>query len=281
MGRGLFIGAALLLFATSPVLAQTRTLSGTIVDASGAAVQGASVTLMAPSVRETAITDSNGEYRFRNVTPGTYQVSRLPGRLLSRDARQHRGGWRGCHVAADCGGGGADERNGGRERLESGDPAHQRARHHDGAGRERAGVDVGAEFRRPAAQRPRHECDSDLGTRHQSHLARGDEHARDLATGAARRPFDLSRFLRPHLVGLHSDQPRRHQADRSRARTGVRGMGSERADRSSEYHHEVATRGTGHDRHLQRRRHGSRRGIDQQDEAPAKCWEPRSAPRRS
>ena len=74
MGRGLFIGAALFLLATSPVLAQTRTLSGTIVDDSGAAVQGASVTLMAPPVRETAITDSNGEYRFRNVPPGTYQV---------------------------------------------------------------------------------------------------------------------------------------------------------------------------------------------------------------
>ena len=76
----------------------------------------------------------------------------------------------------------------------------------------------------------------------------GDQHAGDLAAGAARRPFPLSRFLRTDPVGLRADQPRRHQADRGRARAGIRGVGRERADRRRQHHHEVAAGGAGHDR---------------------------------
>src|SRR4051794_24146058 len=74
MQRALWIGMALFLCATSTLIAQTRSVSGIIADTSGAAVQGVTVTLIAPAVRQTTITDSTGAYRFRDVAPGTYQV---------------------------------------------------------------------------------------------------------------------------------------------------------------------------------------------------------------
>lgn len=54
--------------------------SGTVADSSGAVVPGATITLTGPSGGQVAISGSAGEYRFRNLAPGTYQLSiALPG----------------------------------------------------------------------------------------------------------------------------------------------------------------------------------------------------------
>jgi outer membrane receptor for ferrienterochelin and colicins len=67
---------AIVLFAAR-AMAQTSIVSGTVVDESGAAVPGATVTLSAPSVREVTTTGPTGDYRFANIAPGTYQISVL------------------------------------------------------------------------------------------------------------------------------------------------------------------------------------------------------------
>ena len=57
--------------------AQTGSVSGTVVDESGAGVPGATVTLSGASLRETSVTGLTGEYRFATVAPGTYEISVL------------------------------------------------------------------------------------------------------------------------------------------------------------------------------------------------------------
>src|SRR5438067_2177623 len=66
----LLVPAAYAQFDTAAVL-------GTVADANGAAVPGATVTLknMATGVTATARTDENGNYQFFNVKIGAYQVS--------------------------------------------------------------------------------------------------------------------------------------------------------------------------------------------------------------
>ena len=54
--------------------AQTASVSGTVVDQSGAAVPGATITLSGPSAASTT-TGSAGDYHFRNVAAGTYRVT--------------------------------------------------------------------------------------------------------------------------------------------------------------------------------------------------------------
>src|SRR5215471_21201485 len=53
------------------------TLSGTVTDTSGAAVVGAQLTLTnkAQQFEQKFISNDRGEYTFRNLTPGTYDLS--------------------------------------------------------------------------------------------------------------------------------------------------------------------------------------------------------------
>jgi hypothetical protein len=55
----------------TPASAQTGSVVGRVVDENGAALRGASVTLVGPNTRDTAPTDASGEYRFERGRPGT------------------------------------------------------------------------------------------------------------------------------------------------------------------------------------------------------------------
>ena len=70
--------AALVCFASRPVFAQTITgvVSGTVVDGTGAAVPGASVTLVnsGTGLRQSATTEATGGFVFLSVQPATYSV---------------------------------------------------------------------------------------------------------------------------------------------------------------------------------------------------------------
>ena len=57
-----------------PAAAQTAVVSGTVIDQSGAAVPGATVTLLGPG-GSTTISGSRGDYSFRNVAAGTYRIT--------------------------------------------------------------------------------------------------------------------------------------------------------------------------------------------------------------
>ena len=71
--RGLGLLLAVLVVA-SPVRAQTAGISGTVVDETGAVIPGATVTLIGPDTRHIDISGTNGEYRFDNLSPGTYEI---------------------------------------------------------------------------------------------------------------------------------------------------------------------------------------------------------------
>lgn len=71
---------ALLLIVTLPVLGQesssiTGGLSGAVTDATGAAIPGATVTLVGPQGTHALITDSLGHYAASGLTPGFYDVT--------------------------------------------------------------------------------------------------------------------------------------------------------------------------------------------------------------
>src|SRR6266852_8964029 len=69
----LVLGIALTL--ARPAQAQTATLSGSVLDESGASVPGATVQLTCPGVRASTISGPHGEYSFKNLTEGSYQVT--------------------------------------------------------------------------------------------------------------------------------------------------------------------------------------------------------------
>ena len=71
----LLLAMLLVLTGASQALAQSATVSGTVVDESGARIPGATVTLTGPKTRETRVTDSAGEYRFMAVPAGTYEIA--------------------------------------------------------------------------------------------------------------------------------------------------------------------------------------------------------------
>jgi outer membrane receptor for ferrienterochelin and colicins len=75
MIRRLLVAASLVLVCTAPLLGQGVTVSGTVLDETGARVPGAAVTLVGPNVRATSTTDATGEYRFTGIAPGTYEIS--------------------------------------------------------------------------------------------------------------------------------------------------------------------------------------------------------------
>jgi hypothetical protein len=53
---------------------QFGTLVGTVVDDSGGAMPGVSVTLVGGQGSQTQVTDEKGEYRFQGLTPGMYEI---------------------------------------------------------------------------------------------------------------------------------------------------------------------------------------------------------------
>src|SRR5256714_61823 len=67
----LFVVCAL----AAPAYAQSATVSGTVVDDSGAVVPGATVTLAGGSARQSTVSGAQGDYRFTSVLPGTYQTT--------------------------------------------------------------------------------------------------------------------------------------------------------------------------------------------------------------
>jgi outer membrane receptor protein involved in Fe transport len=69
------IGAAVVLVLSTPAHAQTATVSGTIVDESGAPVPGATVTLTGSGIRLFSISDAHGGYVFRDVSRGSYSIA--------------------------------------------------------------------------------------------------------------------------------------------------------------------------------------------------------------
>src|SRR3954468_7515599 len=67
----------ILLFASAGVaLAQetTGTISGRVVDAQGLAVPGVSVTATGPQGMKMTVTDTDGRFSIRFLTPGSYEV---------------------------------------------------------------------------------------------------------------------------------------------------------------------------------------------------------------
>src|SRR5204862_6264479 len=71
------LGALAALIAASPAAAQdTGAVSGTVIDASGQVVPGATVTLTNETKGDlrTLVSNERGEFSFRAVTPGSYTV---------------------------------------------------------------------------------------------------------------------------------------------------------------------------------------------------------------
>jgi outer membrane receptor protein involved in Fe transport len=78
MRRVLGLAALLLAYSATSVAqgVQTGTIRGTVKDAQGLAVPGATVTATSPALQgdRTVVTDSDGTYLFRAVPPGTYNL---------------------------------------------------------------------------------------------------------------------------------------------------------------------------------------------------------------
>lgn len=73
--------ASLVLFAPPHTLAQTvgattGAINGTVTDSSGAVLPGVTVTISSPQMQgtQTTVTNSEGNYRFPGIPPGTYRV---------------------------------------------------------------------------------------------------------------------------------------------------------------------------------------------------------------
>src|SRR5262245_455113 len=68
------LAAALMCASGAPARAQTATMSGTVIDESGATVPGATVELVGPGTHAPTISGPRGEYSFSDVRPGTYKI---------------------------------------------------------------------------------------------------------------------------------------------------------------------------------------------------------------
>src|SRR5204863_7037989 len=71
----LLLALGIILALAGPALAQSGAISGTVVDESGGIVPGATVTLAGPGTHSPTISGARGEYSFRNLAPGTYQIT--------------------------------------------------------------------------------------------------------------------------------------------------------------------------------------------------------------
>jgi outer membrane receptor protein involved in Fe transport len=71
----LLLALALACVHAAPASAQTASVSGTVIDQSGAAVPGAAVTLTGGLDATTATTGAAGDFIFRNVAAGTYRIT--------------------------------------------------------------------------------------------------------------------------------------------------------------------------------------------------------------
>ena len=71
----LLLAVAMTLALAAPALAQNGAISGTVVDESGAVVPGATVTLAGPGNHVPAVSGARGEYSFKNLSAGTYQLT--------------------------------------------------------------------------------------------------------------------------------------------------------------------------------------------------------------
>lgn len=104
--------AAAVLFGPSPASAQigqTAILTGTVTDASGAALPGVLVTASSEALlggSRTATTEQTGVYRFPALPPGAYKVTlELSGfRRVTRDARLQLGQTTSVDVTLEVGG---------------------------------------------------------------------------------------------------------------------------------------------------------------------------------
>ncbi len=71
--KRLMLGLAIILILAAPLYAQS-TLSGTVIDESGALVPGATVELSDSRARMTTTSGGHGEYSFNSVAAGTYEL---------------------------------------------------------------------------------------------------------------------------------------------------------------------------------------------------------------
>jgi hypothetical protein len=79
-----------LLFISFPAVAQVPagTITGRVVDATGLAVPGVTVTVQGTDINRTFVTDGNGRYRFLELAPGEYRLtSALDG--FTTNVREH------------------------------------------------------------------------------------------------------------------------------------------------------------------------------------------------
>src|SRR3989442_13493651 len=69
---------ALVLTIMVPSLAAAQSIAGVIRDTSGAVLPGVTIEAASPALIEkvrTAVSDSTGQYRIENLTPGTYKIT--------------------------------------------------------------------------------------------------------------------------------------------------------------------------------------------------------------
>ena len=82
-GKGRWLWAAIALVVITPALAAAQSITGLVRDTSGAVLPGVTVEASSPALIEkvrTAVSDSAGQYRIENLTPGRYTVTyTLPG----------------------------------------------------------------------------------------------------------------------------------------------------------------------------------------------------------
>src|SRR5690242_11957851 len=75
--RNAAVAVVFSLFIAASAAAQTAggTIAGRVVDASGLALPGTTVTLQGADVTQTFTTAEEGRYRFLDLAPGTYKVT--------------------------------------------------------------------------------------------------------------------------------------------------------------------------------------------------------------